>query len=67
MHGRSGSAEYQREIVGWHLGDLDQRKTGAARELLHGLDIAHAPFGISLAQTRVEGGVAVGAYAGRRA
>src|SRR3569832_2056188 len=59
MHRCSGSRIYQREIVGRHLGDLDQRKPGTIRKLLDGLDVAHAPFGISLAQTGVEAGVAV--------
>ena len=60
MHRCSGSAENQREIVGRHLGGLDQRKPGALSKLLDSLDVAHTPFGISLTQAGIEGGVAVG-------
>src|SRR3984885_13344071 len=60
MHSRSGSAEYQREIIRRHVGDLDQRKTGAACELFHRFDIAHAPFGIAPAQARIKSCIAFG-------
>jgi hypothetical protein len=61
MQRRSASTEYQREIVGRHVGDLDQRQTGAARELFHRLDIAHTPFRISVAQAGIESCIAFGA------
>src|SRR5581483_8435856 len=56
----SGSAKYQGEIVGRHLGDFDQRKIDARRQPFHGFDIAHAPFGISPAKARIKGFVALG-------
>ena len=56
----SVSAEHKCEVVGWHLGDIDQRELGAARQLLDVIDIAHAPSGISLPQAGVKGGIAVG-------
>lgn len=58
MHGRSGSTEYQREIIGRHVDDLDQRKAGLACEFFHRLNIAYAPFGIALPQARIKSGIA---------
>src|ERR1700694_4490942 len=54
IHRRSGgirAPEYQGQIVGGHLGDLDQFQAGTAGKLLQILDIAHAPVGIALAKT----------------
>src|ERR1019366_7913302 len=61
MHRRSGRfrpLEHQSEIVGGHLGDFDKRQTGTRCQLLQGLDIADAPFGVAFAKTRVERGIA---------
>jgi hypothetical protein len=58
MRDRLGSTEYQREIIGRHVGDLDQRKAGVACEFFHRLDIAYAPFGIALPQARIKSRIA---------
>jgi hypothetical protein len=63
MHCRSGRRrppEHQDQIVGGHLDDLLQRETGAFAELLQIIDVAHAPFGVSVAKTAVEYRIADG-------
>src|SRR5664279_1672260 len=54
---RRRSLESQNHIIGWHLGDLDQRQAVARREPLQRLDIAHAPFRITVAKAGVENGI----------
>jgi hypothetical protein len=53
-------AENQRQIVRRHIGNFDQRKTGAVRKPLDGLGVAHAPFEIAVAKACVKGRVATG-------
>src|SRR5258705_5941231 len=52
------SLEYQDQIVGRHRHDFAQREPNAPGQLLDIDDVAHAPFGVLLAQTGVEQGIA---------
>src|SRR5712671_1091993 len=54
----AGSFEYQNLVVGGHRYDLAQCQPDATGQLLEIVDIAHAPFGVVLAQTGVEHGIA---------
>src|SRR5258705_228109 len=52
------SPENQTHVVGGHWHGFDQRKAHASGELLEIGDVAHAPFGVLLAQAGVEHGIA---------
>ena len=52
------SPEGQNQVVGRHRYDFEQRQAGGIGEVSNVSDIAHAPFGITLAQTGIEHGIA---------